>query len=88
VTLGRGWVGACFASDPTCMDWMAKVSQIDGRHIRVNFEVKPTLWGTPGIPATIAALMVLPRGPEVGEPGELRSDTAEEFSSNRRQPIQ
>jgi hypothetical protein len=85
-TLGRGWVGACFASDAACVDWMAKVSQIDSRNIRVNFEVQPTLWGKPGIPATIAALMVLPRGPEIGEPGELRSDAAEEFSSMRRQP--
>ncbi len=85
-TLSRGWVGACFASDPACMEWMAKVSAIESRNIRVNFDVQPTLWGTPGIPTTIAALMVLPRGQQTGEPADLRSDAAEEFSSNRRQP--
>ena len=85
-TLERGWVGACFAADPVCMDWMTKVSAIDGRNIRVDFEVTPMLWGKPGIPTRIAALMVLPRGPDVSEPGELRSDAAAEFSSIHRQP--
>lgn len=83
-TLQRGWVGLCFASDPACLDWLGKVAAIDSQHLRVDFDVRPTLWGTPGIPATITALMVLPHGPQSGQPGELRSDAAEEFSSNGR----
>ena len=87
-TLGRGWVGACFVTDAACMDWMGKVSAVESRNIRVNFDVQPVLWGKPGIPATIAALMVLPREAETSSPGELRSDAAEEFSSVRRPPAQ
>ena len=86
-TLGRGWVGACFASDPVCMDWLAKVSEIDSRNLRVEFDVQPTLWGRPGIPTTIAALMVLPRGSKGGTPGDLRSDAAEDCSSSCRRPV-
>lgn len=85
-TLGRGWVGTCFAADSVCMGWMAKVAEVETRNVRVDFEVQPMLWGKPGIPTTIAALMVLPRGPDVGEPDELRSDGADEFSSMHRQP--
>lgn len=69
------------------MDWLAKVSEIDSRNLRVEFDVQPTLWGRPGIPTTIAALMVLPRGSKGGTPGDLRSDAAEDFSSSSRRPV-
>lgn len=86
-TLARGWMGACFASDPTCIAWMDQVAAVASNPVRFRFDVQPTLWGTPGTPATITALMVLPRGPQTGEPSDLRSDAAEEFSSNRRAPV-
>ncbi len=87
-TLQRGWVGLCFAKDLTCLDWMGRVAAIDRHHLRVDFDVQPTLWGTPGIPATVAALMVLPYGPNTGQPGDLRSVAAEDFSSSGRRPAQ
>jgi 4-amino-4-deoxy-L-arabinose transferase-like glycosyltransferase len=83
-TLQKGWVGACFADDAACMGWMSKVAEIEGNHVRVNFEVRPKLWGQPGIPATIAALMVLPRGVDATVPGPL-SEGVEDFSSSHRQ---
>jgi hypothetical protein len=87
-TLARGWIGVCFVTDASCMDWMGKVAAVDRRSFRTSFEVRPTLWGTPGIPTSVAALMVLPRDAEIREPGDLRSDAAEEFSSSRRRPAQ
>ena len=87
-TLQRGWVGLCFASDTVCLDWMGKVAATERNHVRIDFDVQPVLWGTPGIPARIAALMVLPMAPRAGEPSDLRSDATEEFSSIRRQSAQ
>lgn len=86
VTLQRGWVGVCFATDMACTAWMDRVAGIEPDHRRVAFEVLPSLWGQPGIPTTIFALMVLPRVAQAGEPAGTPEDTVDEFSSSRRQP--
>ena len=84
-TLARGWVGACFADDATCVAWVNQVAALDPNHIRLRFDVQPTLWGQPGTPATIAALMVLPRN-NVGST-DPQADTVHDFSSSHRAPV-
>lgn len=79
-TLERGWAAACFATDATCVGWMDKVAGVDPNHIRLSFTVQPTLWGHPGKPAEIAALMVPPRAADAGG-GEAK---AQDFSSRGR----
>ncbi len=85
-TLARGWVGTCFDDDPTCIAWMDRVAALDPHHIRLRFDVQPILWGRPGTPKTIAALMVPPRG-HTGDPGR-QADMVEDFSSSGRRLAQ
>ncbi|WP_249225376.1 glycosyltransferase family 39 protein [Tardiphaga alba] len=86
-TLERGWAGLCFTRDTVCTDWMGKVAERDRQAIRVDFEVQPRLWGRPGTPTMISALMVPPRIAQLRDPAGSLADTAEDFSSSHRQPV-
>ncbi|MES2031342.1 MAG: glycosyltransferase family 39 protein [Pseudomonadota bacterium] len=83
-TLQRGWAAMCFATDSVCVAWMDRVAALEPQHVRFDFEVQPRLWGQAGIPATVSALMVLPRANEATTPGPS-SGGAEDFSSSHRQ---
>ncbi len=83
-TLQRGWAAMCFATDSVCVAWMDRVAALEPQHVRFDFEVQPRLWGQAGIPATVSALMVLPRANEATTPGPP-SGGAEDFSSSHRQ---
>jgi hypothetical protein len=84
-TLEKGWAAMCFANDANCMAWMGKVAGIAPEYSRFEFDVQPRLWGRPGIPKAISALLVLPHD---AEPDVLISPPpgdAEDFSSSQRQ---
>lgn len=85
-TLQKGWAAMCFASDAACLKWMDSVAALEPRHIRVDFEAQPKLWGQAGLPRAIVALMVLPHNAEPTVPVESPSPSTEEFSSSHRQP--
>jgi 4-amino-4-deoxy-L-arabinose transferase-like glycosyltransferase len=85
-TLQKGWAAMCFASDAACLKWMDSVAALEPRHIRVDFEAQPNLWGQAGLPRAIVALMVLPHNAEPTVPVESPSPSTEEFSSSHRQP--
>jgi hypothetical protein len=83
-TLQRGWAAMCFTTDDVCVAWMGRVAALEPQHVRFDFEVQPRLWGQAGIPASVSALMVLPRPAETNVPGPL-SEGVEDFSSSHRQ---
>jgi 4-amino-4-deoxy-L-arabinose transferase-like glycosyltransferase len=58
----KGWAAVCFADDQSCLGWMESVAATTPNVVRTKFVVTPRLWGQPGVPAEIAAMMVLPRG--------------------------
>ena len=54
------------------------------RHVvRTRFTVTPRLWGQPGVPAEIAAMMVLPRG-DVAQLEAPLSDGGKDSSVSQR----
>lgn len=83
-TLEKGWAAMCFAADADCMGWMDRVTAIAPQYTRFEFSAQPTLWGHAGIPATIAALMVLPREAESAAPAGPLSEGVEDFSASQR----
>lgn len=83
-TLRQGWTAMCFATDTDCVNWMGSVAALEPQHIRTAFEVQPHLWGQMGIPASIVALMVLPRQADATTPPGRMSDGVEDFSSSHR----
>ncbi|MET0219150.1 MAG: glycosyltransferase family 39 protein [Tardiphaga sp.] len=86
-TLEKGWTAMCFTTDTQCIAWMQRVAEIAPPHLRATFEIKPRLWGRPGVPATVAAMMVPPRDAEADTVSGAPSGTRpEDFSSSRRQP--
>jgi hypothetical protein len=60
--LDKGGAAVCFADDQACLGWMDSVATTIPHAVRTEFVVTPHLWGQPGVPARIAAMMVLPRG--------------------------
>ncbi|WP_320109668.1 glycosyltransferase family 39 protein [Rhodopseudomonas sp. P2A-2r] len=80
-TLDKGWAAMCFADNAACLGWMASVTAIAPRYSRVDFTVTPQLWGRPGRPASIAALMVLPVA--AGQPAPSRVPADDVGASQR-----
>ncbi len=85
-TLEKGWAAVCFADNVECQNWMDKVTAITPEYTRVDFEVTPQLWGRAGKPASLVALMVLPRDEKRGTPVDPAADGIADFSSSQRQP--
>ncbi|MDB5567021.1 MAG: hypothetical protein JWP84_3587 [Tardiphaga sp.] len=88
-TLEKGWAAMCFTEDELCTVWMRSVTALAPQYMRFDFEVQPKLWGQAGVPATIAALMVLPRDIQSGAPTGPLSEGVEDFnfSSSGRRPV-
>lgn len=84
-TLRRGWAAMCFAGDQPCTNWMRTVAAREPQHFSLVFDVQPRLWGRAGIPASIVALMVLPRQTEADMPAVPLSQGVADFSSSHRQ---
>ncbi len=59
-TLDKGWAAMCFADDPPCLTWMDKVAKMSGAVVRSEFTLQASLWGQPGVSATISALIAPP----------------------------
>lgn len=59
--LQKGWATMCLANEETCLIWSKQVAAIAPGAISFDFVVQPQLWGMPGVPARIAALIVPPR---------------------------
>jgi 4-amino-4-deoxy-L-arabinose transferase-like glycosyltransferase len=84
-TLQKGWAAMCFADDAQCLGWMTGVTAIAPHYARFDFTVTPQLWGRPGKPGHVAALMVLPRTAATGSPAPLpASGGAEDFGASQR----
>jgi 4-amino-4-deoxy-L-arabinose transferase-like glycosyltransferase len=79
-TAERGWAAVCFANDRSCLNWMESVAKTVPDAIRTEFVVTPRLWGQPGIPARIAAMLAPPHGDST-----QLSEGVNEFSASRRQ---
>jgi 4-amino-4-deoxy-L-arabinose transferase-like glycosyltransferase len=86
-TLEKGWAAMCFTEDEPCVAWLRSVMTLAPQYMRFDFEVQPKLWGHAGVPATIAALMVLPREIGTGAPTGPMSEGVEDFSSSGRRPV-
>jgi 4-amino-4-deoxy-L-arabinose transferase-like glycosyltransferase len=61
-TSDNGWAALCFADDRICLSAMESVAATIPNAARTEFVITPSLWGQPGVPARIAAMMVLPSG--------------------------
>jgi 4-amino-4-deoxy-L-arabinose transferase-like glycosyltransferase len=86
-TLEKGWAAMCFTTDPQCVAWMQQVAEIAPPHLRATFQVQPRLWGRPGIPATVAVIMVPPRSAAADAvSGGASAAGLEHFSSSHQQP--
>lgn len=83
-TLEKGWVGMCFTDDVSCIDWMNRVAAIPVTSIRTEFTLNTSLWGRPGVSATVVALMVPPVTPSSSRPIAVDGDGIEDFSASRR----
>lgn len=83
-TLEKGWTGICFAADRACTGWMDQVEAMEQQSIRITFDVHPELWGRPGRPATIAALMVLPQETANEAPPVPPEQAPDEFGARHR----
>ena len=59
--LQGGWATMCLPDEETCLIWSKQVAAIAPGAISFDFVVQPQLWGMPGIPARIVALIVPPR---------------------------
>jgi hypothetical protein len=75
----KGWAAVCFADDKACLGWMENVAATTAHVVRTEFVVTPRLWGQPGVPARIVAMMVLPRG-DVAQLELPRSDGVKDSS--------
>jgi 4-amino-4-deoxy-L-arabinose transferase-like glycosyltransferase len=79
----KGWAAVCFAADLACLNWMESVAATNPHIVRTQFVVTPRLWGQPGVPAQIAAMMVLPGG-DVAQLEPPLPDGAKDFGVSRQ----
>jgi 4-amino-4-deoxy-L-arabinose transferase-like glycosyltransferase len=82
-TLDKGWAAMCFADDPPCLAWMDQVAKLSNTVIRTEFKLQASLWGQPGVSATVSALIA----PPVKEPTETtppESGSIHDLSARRR----
>jgi 4-amino-4-deoxy-L-arabinose transferase-like glycosyltransferase len=82
-TSDQGWAAVCFAEDASCLNWMESVAKATPRVVRTRFTVTPQLWGQPGVPARIVAMMVVPHG-EVAQLEARLSDGVRDSSVSRQ----
>jgi 4-amino-4-deoxy-L-arabinose transferase-like glycosyltransferase len=80
----KGWAAVCFAEDVACLNWMESVAAANPHVVRTNFVVTPRLWGQPGVPAQIAAMMALPGGDMAQLEAPLLSDGVKDFSVSQQ----
>lgn len=59
--LQGGWATMCLPDEETCLIWSKQIAAMAPGAISFDFVVQPQLWGMPGVPARIAALIVPPR---------------------------
>jgi hypothetical protein len=59
--LDAGWATMCLPDEETCLVWSKQVAAIAPGAISFDFVVQPQLWGSPGVPTRITALIVPPR---------------------------
>ncbi len=59
--LRNGWATICLQDETTCLAWSKMVASVAKGAMVFDFTVQPKLWGWPGVPARISAVMVPPR---------------------------
>ena len=59
--LRGGWATMCLPDEETCLIWLKQIAATAPGAVTFDFVVQPRLWGTPGVPARITALLVPPR---------------------------
>lgn len=59
--LRNGWATICLQDEATCLAWSKMVASVAEGAMVFDFTVQPTLWGRPGVPARISAVMVPPK---------------------------
>ncbi|MBV5271258.1 MAG: hypothetical protein JZU55_16835, partial [Afipia sp.] len=59
--LQGGWATMCLPDEETCLIWSKQVAAIAPGAISFDVVVQPQLWGLPGVPVRIAAVIVPPR---------------------------
>lgn len=59
--LDGGWATMCLPDEETCLVWSKQVAAIAPGAISFDFVIQPQLWGAPGVPKRITALIVPPR---------------------------
>lgn len=83
-TLDKGWAAMCFADDPPCLTWMDRVVKLSDMVIRSEFKLQASLWGQPGVTATVVALVAPPLKEKIEQPPTPKSDLIEDLSARRR----
>ncbi|MBN9600726.1 MAG: glycosyltransferase family 39 protein [Afipia sp.] len=85
-TLRQGWSALCFADDPTCMNWMAKVEARAHDFRRLTLPIATSLWGRPGVSTTVVALMVPPQGAVPPSQESPTPESLDDVGARRRLP--
>ena len=83
-TLDKGWAAMCFADDPPCLTLMERVTKLSDAVIRLEFTLQASLWGQPGVTATVVALIAPPLSEPAVKPPLPESGEIEDFSAVRR----
>ncbi len=80
----NGWAAMCFSDDEVCGVWVRNVRATAPDAISFDFVVTDSLWGQPGVTATIVALMVPPYDREPVTPlAPVRDSRPEDLDSRR-----
>jgi len=58
--LQKGWAAACLQDEPDCLLWMRQAASMVPGAQSLTFSVQPQLWGRPGRPAQVSAVIVPP----------------------------
>jgi 4-amino-4-deoxy-L-arabinose transferase-like glycosyltransferase len=59
--LEQGWATMCFQDETTCLVWSKQLAGLATGAVVFDFTVQPQLWGHPGVPARISAVLVPPK---------------------------
>jgi 4-amino-4-deoxy-L-arabinose transferase-like glycosyltransferase len=59
--LRKGWATMCFQDEETCLVWSKQVAAGTAGAVMIDFTVQPELWGRPGVPSRISAVLVPPK---------------------------
>lgn len=58
--LQKGWAAVCLHDEADCLLWIRQIASVVPGAQSLTFSVQPQLWGRPGRPAQVSALIVPP----------------------------